>query len=79
MFIDKINITTALFVTALLLDILFLSTLQATSGPELEKTNNLTDGNHFKKNLSNGNIPETLNERMHVASEGNIIGEIMFI
>lgn len=60
--------------------LLLLYTLQATSGPELEKTNNLIDSNHFKKNLSNGNIPETLNERMHVASEGNIIiDEVMFI
>lgn len=46
-------------------------TLQATSGPELEKTNGLIDSNYFKKNLSNGNIPETLNERILVASEGN--------
>ncbi|VVC37072.1 Hypothetical protein CINCED_3A010066 [Cinara cedri] len=46
--------------------------VKATSGPELEKTNTLIDGNHFKKNLSNGNIPETLNERMHVASEDDV-------
>lgn len=46
-------------------------TSQATSGPELEKTNGLIDSNNFKKNLSNGNIPETLNERILVASEGN--------
>ena len=57
-------------------------TLQATSGPELEKTNGLIDTNHFKKNLSNGNIPETLNERILVASEGNchnIIHNLNFI
>jgi len=46
--------------------------LQATSGPELEKTNCMIDHSNFKKNLSNGNIPETLNERILVASEGNI-------
>lgn len=31
----------------------------------------MIDNNNFKKNLSNGNIPETLNERLLVASEGN--------
>lgn len=50
---------------------ILLFTLQATSGPELEKTNCMIDNNNFKKNLSNGNIPETLNERILVASEGN--------
>lgn len=50
---------------------LFFFSLQATSGPELEKTSGMIDSNNFKKNLSNGNIPETLNERLLVASEGN--------
>ncbi|XP_060834586.1 signal-induced proliferation-associated 1-like protein 1 [Rhopalosiphum padi] len=46
--------------------------VKATSGPELENTNGLIDTNHFKKNLSNGNIPETLNERILVASEDDV-------
>lgn len=38
--------------------------------------------NNFKKNLSNGNIPETLNERIQVPSEGkwcNIIIKLCFV
>lgn len=51
---------------------MLLFTLQATSGPELEKTNSATD-NNFKKNLSIGNIPEILNERIQIASEGKFL------
>jgi len=51
--------------------------LQATSGPELEKTNGLIDSDNFKKNLSNGNIPETLNERILAASEGNCYNTVI--
>lgn len=56
---------------------MILFTLQATSGPELEKTNCMIDSNNFKKNLSNGNIPDTLNERMLVASEGNCCNNLI--
>lgn len=51
---------------------MLLFILQAISGPELEKTNSITD-NNFKKNLSIGNIPEILNERIQIASEGKLL------
>ncbi|XP_050442454.1 signal-induced proliferation-associated 1-like protein 1 [Adelges cooleyi] len=46
--------------------------VKASSGQDLEKINGLVDCSSFKKNLSNGNIPETLNDRILAASEDDV-------
>ncbi|XP_050543040.1 signal-induced proliferation-associated 1-like protein 1 [Daktulosphaira vitifoliae] len=45
---------------------------KATNGIDLESTNGLIDSNNFKRNLSNGNIPEILNEKLLAASEDDV-------